>query len=166
MTVAEQRRAADEPAVPAWSAAVEAWRDAGEAPRLGYALFRLGQAQVQTGDRPGASASLAEASAIAERLKAEPLLDEIRSLASRGRLEVSVEPDAAPTELGRLGLTSRRDRVLRQVSEGRSNVEIAASLFISRKTASVHVSDILAKLGVTSRIEAATVAHRLHLFDG
>ena len=140
--------------------------DTGEAPRLAYALFRLGQAQVQTGDRPGTSASLAEASAIAERMKAKPLLDEIRSLAGRGRLDVSVERDAAPTELDRLGLTTRETEVLRQVSEGRSNVEIAASLYISRKTASVHVSNILAKLGVASRIEAATVAHRLHLFDG
>jgi DNA-binding NarL/FixJ family response regulator len=55
--------------------------------------------------------------------------------------------------------------VLRLVAAGRSNREIAAELFISAKTASVHVSNILAKLGVTSRGEAAATAHRLRLFD-
>jgi DNA-binding NarL/FixJ family response regulator len=55
--------------------------------------------------------------------------------------------------------------VLRLVAAGRSNREIAGELFISAKTASVHVSNILAKLGVTSRGEAAAAAHRLRLFD-
>ena len=55
--------------------------------------------------------------------------------------------------------------MLRLVAEGRSNRQIAEELFISAKTASVHVSNILAKLGVASRIEAAAVAHRLDLFD-
>ena len=55
--------------------------------------------------------------------------------------------------------------MLRLVAAGRSNREIAAELFISAKTASVHVSNILGKLGVTSRGEAAAAAHRLRLFD-
>jgi len=55
--------------------------------------------------------------------------------------------------------------VLRLVAAGKSNREIAAELFISAKTASVHVSNILAKLGVPSRGEAAAAAHRLHLLD-
>jgi len=50
--------------------------------------------------------------------------------------------------------------VLRLVADGRSNGQIAEELFISRKTASVHVSNILSKLGVTSRVEAAALAHR------
>jgi DNA-binding NarL/FixJ family response regulator len=54
--------------------------------------------------------------------------------------------------------------VLRLVAEGRSNGEIADALFISRKTASVHVSNILAKLGVARRTDAAAIAHRLRLF--
>jgi DNA-binding NarL/FixJ family response regulator len=66
----------------------------------------------------------------------------------------------------RLGLTPRELEVLRLVAEGRSNRQIAEALFISAKTASVHVSNILAKLGVASRVEAAAVAHRLELFDG
>ena len=55
--------------------------------------------------------------------------------------------------------------VLRLVAAGRSNQQIAAELFISPKTASVHVSNILGKLGVASRVEAAATAYRLHLLD-
>ena len=62
-------------------------------------------------------------------------------------------------------LTDRESEVLRLVALGRSNIEIAAELYISRKTASVHVSNILAKLQVRSRGEAAAVAHRAQLFD-
>ena len=64
-----------------------------------------------------------------------------------------------------MGLTARELDVLRLVAAGRSNREIAGELFISVKTASVHVSNILGKLGVTSRGEAAAAAHRLRLFD-
>jgi DNA-binding NarL/FixJ family response regulator len=63
------------------------------------------------------------------------------------------------------GLTAREQEVLRLVAAGRGNREIAAELFISPRTASVHVSNILAKLQVTTRGEAAATAHRLHLFD-
>ena len=59
------------------------------------------------------------------------------------------------------GLTERGREVLALMASGRSNGQIAAALFISPKTASVHVSNILAKLGVDSRVEAAAVAHRL-----
>ena len=63
------------------------------------------------------------------------------------------------------GLTPREQEVLWLVAAGRSNGDIAAELFISRRTASVHVSNILGKLGVSSRGEAAAIAHRRHLFD-
>jgi len=65
----------------------------------------------------------------------------------------------------RLGLTARETEVLRLVADGRSNSQIAEVLFISRKTASVHVSNILAKLGVSTRVEAAALAHRRGLAD-
>ncbi|WTP46481.1 LuxR C-terminal-related transcriptional regulator [Streptomyces sp. NBC_00190] len=63
-----------------------------------------------------------------------------------------------------LGLTSREREVLRLVAAGSTNRKIAEELFISPKTASVHVSNILAKLGVAGRGEAAALAHRLRLF--
>ncbi|CAL9425063.1 hypothetical protein SUDANB146_01925 [Streptomyces sp. enrichment culture] len=66
-----------------------------------------------------------------------------------------------------LGLTSRERDVLRLVAAGHTNRRIAEALFISPETAGVHVSNILAKLGVSGRGEAAAVAHRLGLFpDG
>ena len=68
-------------------------------------------------------------------------------------------------ELARFGLTDREREVLKLVAAGRSNPEIARALFISAKTASVHVSNILAKLGVGGRVEAAAVAHRLGITD-
>ena len=73
-------------------------------------------------------------------------------------------PGDAPV-VAPLGLTARELEVLELVAAGRSNREIAAELFISAKTASVHVSNILAKLGVGSRGEAAATAYRLGLFD-
>jgi DNA-binding NarL/FixJ family response regulator len=63
----------------------------------------------------------------------------------------------------RLGFTPREEEVLRLVAGGWTNQQIADRLFISRKTASVHVSNILGKLGVDSRVEAAAIAHRLGL---
>ena len=62
-------------------------------------------------------------------------------------------------------MTAREREVLRLVAEGLSNGRIAEQLYISTKTASVHVSRIIAKLNVTNRVEAAAVAHRLGLLD-
>ncbi|HXZ69981.1 MAG TPA: LuxR C-terminal-related transcriptional regulator, partial [Streptosporangiaceae bacterium] len=94
-----------------------------------------------------------------------PLREEIGALARSARLALGAGPDDGSPASHRLGLTPREFEVLRLVAAGRSNPEIAAELFISAKTASVHVSNILAKLGVSSRGEAAAAAHRLRLFD-
>ena len=66
-----------------------------------------------------------------------------------------------PSPLDRLGLTEREQEVLALVAVGRTNRQIAEALFISPKTATIHVSNILGKLGVRNRVEAATIAHRL-----
>lgn len=75
--------------------------------------------------------------------------------------------DAAPgrpdAPAARAGLTEREHDVLVLVAQGRTNRQIAEELFISVKTASVHVSNILAKLGVANRGEAAATARRLGL---
>jgi DNA-binding CsgD family transcriptional regulator len=92
---------------------------------------------------------------------AAPLSKAARELAQRARLVVEAGAPAPGDELGRLGLTAREREVLALVAEGRSNGQIAEELFISRKTASVHVSNILAKLGVQTRGEAGAVVHRL-----
>jgi DNA-binding NarL/FixJ family response regulator len=93
---------------------------------------------------------------------------EMQALARRARLDLApagaVTPTIDPaTPAGQLGLTPREAEVLALVAAGRSNRQIAQMLFISPKTASVHVSNLLAKLGVRTRIEAAAIAHRLGL---
>jgi DNA-binding CsgD family transcriptional regulator len=79
--------------------------------------------------------------------------------------DARAEPAGMPANATPFGLTDREREVLRLVAAGRSNGQIASALFISPKTASVHVSNILAKLGVGGRVEAAAVAHRLGLVD-
>ena len=73
------------------------------------------------------------------------------------------EPSAATVALDRLGLTRRELEVLPLVAAGHTNKRIAELLFISENTAGVHVSNILGKLGVATRTEAAAIAARLGL---
>jgi len=97
---------------------------------------------------------------------ARPLAWQLAGLARSARIRSGGDRGGqAAVAVTPLGLTAREFEVLRLVADGRSNPEIAARLFISTKTASVHVSNILAKVGVASRGEAAAAAHRLHLFD-
>jgi DNA-binding NarL/FixJ family response regulator len=103
--------------------------------------------------------------ATASSLRALPLCNEIEDLARRGRVSLETDapskimPEASP--LAKLGLTVREQEVLVLLASGRTNRQIAETLFISPKTATLHVSNILSKLGVTNRVEAATIAHRL-----
>jgi DNA-binding NarL/FixJ family response regulator len=133
--------------------------------------WRAGEAHVAAGDRDAASATLERAYATAARLDAGWLRDEIEGLAARARLVLAgadgevPDPVAAAVQEDPFGLTPRERQVLVLVAEGRTNREIGDSLFMAEKTASVHVSRILAKLDVRSRTEAAAVAHRLGL-DG
>jgi DNA-binding CsgD family transcriptional regulator len=147
-----------------WQAAVDAWDKAGQPYPAAYARWRLAEALLAARvDRDRAEQALREAHATAARLGARPLRTELEQLARRSRVALAGADGVAD---GGLGLTPRELEVLRLVADGRSNRQIAEELFISAKTASVHVSNILAKLGVGSRVEAAAVAHRLGLFDG
>ena len=94
---------------------------------------------------------------MAERLGARSLAEEIEQLTVRARLGSAPGPDH------RFGLTQRERDVLGLVCAGRTNRQIATQLFITPKTAGLHVSHILAKLNVTTRGEAAALAHRLGL---
>ncbi len=151
----------------AWAAAVTAWERLGQPYRVAYACFRHAEALMATGDRDAATTALRHAAAIAGRLDARPLDAEVRALARRARLDLAEHAQGtdAPSAAVHLGLTPREAEVLTLVAAGRSNHQIAQALFISPKTASVHVSNILAKLQVRTRVEAAAVAHRLGL-DG
>ncbi|HEY6525463.1 MAG TPA: AAA family ATPase [Solirubrobacteraceae bacterium] len=161
---AEYARLQSDRPLAAWEDAASAARAMNEPLPLAYALFRHAQALAAAGDRDAAAARAQEAASLARRLGAQPLQGEIDALVRRARLRIhddqgSGAPAKAQTEAGRLGLTAREAEVLTLVAAGRSNGEIAQELFISRKTASVHVSNILGKLGVSTRVKAAAFAH-------
>jgi DNA-binding CsgD family transcriptional regulator len=160
-----RQQGASDPA--AWAAAAAAWERLGQPYRAAYAGYRQAEALLAAGDRDTAAQVLGRAAAITGRLGARPLDGEIQALARRARLDLAQEAEApaagAPTPVEQLGLTPREVEVLALVAAGRSNRQIAQALFISPKTVGVHVSNILAKLGVAGRVEAAAIAHRLGL---
>ena len=132
---------------------------------LGTALLRAAEAEAARGDRSAAAELLRRAEAAAERHGDLRLRREAGLLADRARLHTAAAAaEPAEPEAPALGLTPREQDVLRLVALGRTNRQIAEELYISPKTASVHVSNILAKLEVGGRGEAAAMAHRLRLF--
>jgi DNA-binding CsgD family transcriptional regulator len=167
LIAAETSRLNQHDEIAAWQTAVDATRTAEEAFLLCYSLFRLAEAQCADSRAEAATATAQEGLRLADDLTAATAHD-IRTLARRARLRIELP---APTTAGepqpqpdlRFRLTDREREVLALVAEGHSNGQIAATLFISPKTASVHVSNILTKLDVSTRTEAATLAHRLGL---
>jgi DNA-binding CsgD family transcriptional regulator/tetratricopeptide (TPR) repeat protein len=164
---AEGRRVAGAAAADAWTRAVEIAIVDGKPYPLAYARWRLAEALLTEGKRADATAPLRAAHKTAVELGADPLRRAIEGLAARARIslaeadaQVAVAP-AAPVDP--FGLTPREREVLALVSTGRTNRQIADELFISESTAGVHVSNILGKLGVATRTEAAGVAVRLEL---
>lgn len=164
---AEYARAVGRDDPRAWEAAAGAWHALEHRFDLAVARLRQAAASMAQG-RAGVAAAaepLREAHRLACEMGARPVMAAAEELARRGRiaLDGAPEPGAGPAA-DRL---SRREReVLALVCEGRSNGEIAARLFITPKTASVHVTNIKGKLGVATRIEAATLALRRGLVDG
>jgi DNA-binding CsgD family transcriptional regulator len=154
-------RSAPQPA--AWLAAAAAFEEIALPWPAAYAHLRAAEAHVAAGDRAAAAAPLTAARLAAEAMTAAPLLDAVDALARRARIRVEEEPVEDTPEPAPLGLTPRELEVLLLVAEGCTNREIGDRLFMSEKTASVHVSRILAKLDVSGRVEAAAVAHRLGL---
>jgi len=153
-----------------WEIAAKAWLALHRPYPAAYAQWRQAEALLAS-RAPLAQAAepLRAAHAVAVRLGATPLRRELESLAQRGRirLEPSADPvvpePGPPSVAASLGLTRRETEVLALVAAGRTNRQIGQALFITPKTAGVHVSRILAKLGVAGRGEAAAVAHRLGL---
>jgi predicted ATPase/DNA-binding NarL/FixJ family response regulator len=161
LAAAEQARARGEDTPDLWSAATTVWQAAGEPYPVAYASLRLAEVHSAAGDRQPASAAAQQALAIARRLGAAPIEAEATALARRARLSLDDAPSVPDDELARFGLTGREREVLSLLAIGQSNPDIAQALFISPKTVSVHVSNLLAKLGVSGRVEAAALAHRL-----
>lgn len=141
---------------------------------LAYSRFRQAEALLLSGgSRVAAQSAAREAHLTATQLGASLLQDQIEGLATRSRLPLQdmgdVAPAAAATDRrgpgGHFKLTRREQDVLERLVTGHTNREIAKNLFISEKTASVHVSNIKSKLGANGRAEIAAIAVRLHLVD-
>jgi DNA-binding NarL/FixJ family response regulator len=125
--------------------------------------MRVAEAMALSGAAPRSVAEpLQRAHAVAVDRRIAPFRAEVEELARRARVDL---PDQASSRGGaeRLGLTEREAEVLALLAEGRTNRQIGQELFITEKTASVHVSRILMKLGVSNRGEAAAAAHRVGL---
>jgi DNA-binding CsgD family transcriptional regulator/tetratricopeptide (TPR) repeat protein len=174
--VAELERARGRPAAAAWRRAAAAWDGLGRPYPAAIARWREAEAALEAGDRAGASEAAASALAGARTLGARWLEREVSRLGERGRLGldeagragapqdgVAGQPGPSGSGEDRFGLTARELQVLGLLAEGATNRQIGEALFMAEKTASVHVSRILAKLGVSSRTQAAAVAHRLEL---
>ena len=123
-------------------------------------LLGLVAAHAEVDDREAASASAAEALVLIDRHGFGWLRDRLAQVARRARIPVAAEGTDGAANGEALGLTPREHEVLVLVADGCTNGEIAERLSISPKTASVHVSNILAKLGASNRVEAAGIAHR------
>jgi DNA-binding NarL/FixJ family response regulator len=142
---------------------IAAWRVALESATADNMVFeqarsqaRLGAFLLAAGETEEARELIDAARVTARRLGAEPLLAELRELGMAPRRSAATAAE---------GLTAREREVLSLVAAGRTNRQIGQALFISGKTASVHVSNILAKLGAGSRTEAAAIARRDALID-
>ncbi|HMH35556.1 MAG TPA: LuxR C-terminal-related transcriptional regulator, partial [Streptosporangiaceae bacterium] len=153
---AEYRRADGDNDPQAWQAVLDAFGP-GYVYEIARTRWRLAEALAEAGRRDEAAEQWHQAVQIADRLAARPLRRALDDLARRARIGTAeAHGDGAVLA----SLTSREREVLRLIAAGRSNREIASVLFIAPKTASVHVSNILGKLGAASRTEAAAIAHR------
>ncbi|MBJ7452571.1 MAG: response regulator transcription factor [Blastococcus sp.] len=150
---AEAARVRGEPEPDLWRAAVDAF-GFGHVYEEARSRRRLAEALLADGDRAGAAEQAALAHEVAVRLAAVPLQTAVEALARRGRLDVG---GVRATEPGAV-LTPREAEVLLLLAQGRTNKQVGAELYISEKTASVHVSNILAKLGANGRTEAVAIA--------
>lgn len=168
----EWARWEERPAAVTWAAAADAFETLGQPFELAYARFREAEALLASkGGRAAAEAALLRAVGITDHLAAQPLGQAIDDLARRARLELAARP--APErardpslEAGRsLGLTPRETEILGLVRRGRTNRAIAEELFITEKTVGVHMTNILGKLGVASRLDAAAIAAHLAIGD-
>lgn len=146
----------------AWQAAVAAWESVPRPHHHAYAQTRLAEALLrQKGGRDAARAVLRDARETCRGLEATALLSDIIAVSRRARLTLA-DADGPENDgvHARLGLSTREFEVLQLVADGLTNRQIAERLFITEKTAGHHVSSILGKLGASSRVEAAAIAHR------
>lgn len=158
---AERTRAEASRDVAAWSTAADRWAALEMPYHAAYCRYRwLGAMLTASGSRDEMARTVDELLRLAGELGARRLADDVRRVARRARIGPTGTSDRAP-----FGLTEREIEVLSQIVRGATNRQIAAALFISEKTASVHVSNILRKLDVANRAEASAIAVREALIE-
>ncbi len=168
---AEYERARGRADADKWLRSAEEWDRLHRPYRIAMARWRAAEAAIECEDRDAAANAVAQALAVARELGARWLVTELNALSGRARLDVSEqsrdgERDGAaggPEEDDAFGLTPRERQVLALLAGGATNRQIGRALYMAEKTASVHVSRILSKLGVRTRTQAAAVAHRQQL---
>jgi DNA-binding CsgD family transcriptional regulator len=165
---AERSRAAGSSNAELWSGAADQWEALDYRHRAAYARWRQAEALLATPHGRGTAATvLSTAAGLA--VEHVPLTAAIQNLARSARIDLDAGAEPAqpdePSVARAFGLTDRELDVLRLLGQGKTNPEIAAALFISPRTAGVHVTHILRKLDATTRVQAATIADRAGLLD-
>ncbi len=138
-----------------WDDVAEAWKREGNRIHELRARIVAVERALASGHRARAEAAWAEARSLSDEMDVPALAERLAGVGRRGRLTVARSDGSDP-----YALTARELEVLALVAQGRTNPQIGEMLFISEKTASVHVSNILRKLSVSNRGEAAALALR------
>lgn len=152
-----------------WRAAAERWEEATEPYPAAYCHWREAEATLTSkGGRARAAEAARAAWLVSSEVGAPALRARVERLAARARITLAPDPSdpdgSARRTVGEdLGLTAREIEVLAQLATGRTDRQIADELFISKKTVSVHVSNILRKLDAANRFDAAEIGQRAGL---
>ena len=144
-----------------WRTAADGWQRHNEPHSHAYCLFRLAAERLRCQARTAAAQAVGESLRLAQSLGAAPLEQDIRRLATVGDLPIELTAPRIPRTSAPpdpRGLTPREQQVLELLATGATNRKVARALQISERTASVHVSNILNKLGAKNRTEAARMA--------
>jgi DNA-binding CsgD family transcriptional regulator/tetratricopeptide (TPR) repeat protein len=163
---AELSRAAGASDVGLWNAAAVEWESQLRAHRAAYCWWRLAQAHVDHGGRtPEFTSALQRAYELSEEMV--PQATAVKELAERANIRLTTRPETQEVAAVQLpvALTARERQILWHVVAGRTNAQIGQDLFISDKTVSVHVTHLLRKIGVRSRVQAAAWAEHVGFTD-
>ena len=150
-----------------WRSAARQWQEAGEPYFGAYATWREADALLQgRAGRSRAGECLQRSWRQCHDMGAGPLRDRVERLAQRAGIALAAREEQGartPSPASDLGLTPREVEVLGQLAAGRTDRQVAEALFISKKTVSVHVSNLLRKLDVANRFEAGEIGQRYGL---
>jgi DNA-binding CsgD family transcriptional regulator len=148
-----------------WQQAAQSWAKLDRPRGVAYCTFRWAEAELLAGRPTAAADQLRRAYELASQLGAEPIRHAAEELAQRGRIQLHPAQTPRTRRRDAWGLTNRERDVLRELTHGLSNREIGDKLLVSHRTVAMHISNLLAKLSVQGRTEAAALAMRLHLLD-